>query len=102
MASESPATSTLLRRLFEVTGGEEQVETGVDLFDSLRSEAPDLLDQPSLSTVKTWETLTTLFLGKFASPWSSRTLPGASPRFRLEVIAQTTTVPIRLRLKRSF
>src|SRR5437867_12036379 len=46
--------------------------------------------------------LTTLCFGRFASPLASRMFPGAPARFRLEVIAQTTTVPMRLRLKRSF
>src|SRR5262249_44812121 len=55
-----------------------------------------------LSTVKIWDTLTTLCLGRLASPGSSRTFPGAVARLRLEVSAQTTTVLIRLRLKTLF
>jgi len=45
-----------------------------------------------LFTVDTCETTTTLCLGKFASPTSSSTLPGAFARFIFVVKAQTTTV----------
>ncbi len=55
-----------------------------------------------LSTVKICDTLATLGLGRLASFFSSKTLPGAFARLRLDVSAQTTTVPILLRLNRLF
>jgi hypothetical protein len=70
----------------------------------------DSLDGPSAparspsrfrSTVRIWETLTTLGRGSPASPPRSRTFPGMAPSRRLEVTATTTVVEIALRLKRS-
>ena len=55
-----------------------------------------------LSTVKIWETKTTLCLGKFASPFSRSTFPGVLARFILEVSAHTITVLILLALKTLF
>ena len=55
-----------------------------------------------LSTVNTCETMTTLCLGRFVSFFSRSTLPGALSRLRLDVRGHTTTVRIRLWLKRLF
>ncbi len=58
--------------------------------------APIFCSRSLLSTVKSWATLTTLALGSVPSPFDSDTFPGALPRSRFEVRAQTTTVPMRL------
>lgn len=55
----------------------------------------------ALSTVASWVTLTIEGRGSPPSPFGSRTFPGKPPYLRLEVIAATTTVLSRVRLKRS-
>ena len=61
---------------------------------------PIFSSKSRLSTVNSCVTFTTLAFGKFASPILNNTLPGACARFRFEVSAHTTTVFMRLRLKR--
>ena len=56
----------------------------------------------ALSTVRIWDTFTTLALGRLASPFLRSTLPGAFALLRFEVIRHTTLVRIALRLKISF
>ena len=53
------------------------------------------------STTSVCDTLMTQSLGRPASARASSTLPGAAARRRLPVIADTTTVAMRDRLKRS-
>jgi len=55
-----------------------------------------------LFTVNICDTFTTLCLGRFASPFSSRTFPGALARLRFKVSAHITTVLMRLRLNTLF
>jgi len=55
-----------------------------------------------LFTVNNREIFTTLFLGRFPSPFLSVAFPGAMERLILEVNEQTTTVFMRLRLNRLF
>lgn len=55
-----------------------------------------------LSTVRTWETLTTLCSGRPASPGTRSTLPGSPARRRFDVRAHVTTVRIPLLLNRLF
>lgn len=70
---------------------------------SIRSPPSDLMYSPNcfLYTADTFETSTTLCLGKPASPASSSTLPGDFARRILVVSAQTITVWMRLRLNTS-
>ena len=65
-------------------------------------KVPIFSDKSLLFTVKIWEIFTTLFLDKLASPLLKVTLPGALDLLRFDVNVQTTTVLIRLRLKRLF
>ncbi len=70
---------------------------------SIRGPVSDPMNSPSwaFSTADSFETSTTLCRGKFPSPGSSSTFPGRLARLRFVVKAQTMTVGMRLRLKRS-
>jgi hypothetical protein len=90
------------RRLFEVTGGEKQVEPGEDLLNPLECKAPDLFDQLVFINGEDLGDVDHALLGQIRFALVEKNVARSLPRFRLEVIAQTTTVAIRLRLKTLF
>lgn len=66
------------------------------------SGEPTFPNKSRLSSMKAYETLTTLCSRKLASPGTSNMFPGASAWRRLEVSEQTTTVFILLALNTLF
>ena len=70
-------------------------------FTRVADSDPMRSPRRALSTEVICDTTTTLCLGRFPSPGSSRTFPGSLARCRLDVNAHTTTVVMREWLKTS-
>jgi hypothetical protein len=76
-------------------------QAGQNLLHPVSDSDPIRLPKRALSTEETCDTTTTLCLGRFPSPTSSRISPGSFARCKCDVNAHTTTVVMREWLKMS-